>query len=316
MYHRAVLVLVVLVGVLLAQASADVVVTLEPKDADANPVTTAVDAGTTVFVDILLAADEADTPLADVRLLRFDFTETSSTLSLGEFAWTFDSLENDGLYLLDEVREELLFSAAYISTTAVEGAVVALGGTAVRVATLEVTVNGTGTLDGIGPVEPAAGRGAFFTAGFETPVNFSLAENNLSGGALTIRATGTTLPDADGDGVPDVEDAFPSDPNESVDTDGDEVGDNSDAFPEDPTEDTDTDGDGTGNHADLDDDNDGVADVDDPAPLEPGDGGDDDNTNQGPAVTGGICGLGMVGASLAILCGLTGMRRRRFGLQR
>ncbi len=44
--------------------------------------------------------------------------------------------------------------------------------------------------------------------------------------------------DTDGDGVPDDEDAFPNDPNESVDTDGD----------------------GTGNNADTDDDGDTMPD--------------------------------------------------------
>ena len=37
----------------------------------------------------------------------------------------------------------------------------------------------------------------------------------------------------DGDEVGDNADAFPNDPNETVDTDGDEVGDNADEFPED-----------------------------------------------------------------------------------
>ncbi|WDK64795.1 hypothetical protein JH271_10840 [Xanthomonas campestris pv. campestris] len=41
--------------------------------------------------------------------------------------------------------------------------------------------------------------------------------------------------DTDGDGVPDDEDAFPNDPNESKDTDGDGIGDNADIAPEDPT---------------------------------------------------------------------------------
>ena len=47
------------------------------------------------------------------------------------------------------------------------------------------------------------------------------------------------LADSDGDGVPDIDDAFPNDPNESVDTDGD----------------------GIGNNADTDDDNDGMPDT-------------------------------------------------------
>ena len=37
--------------------------------------------------------------------------------------------------------------------------------------------------------------------------------------------------DTDGDGVPDDDDAFPEDPDESVDTDGDGVGDNADLAP-------------------------------------------------------------------------------------
>ena len=37
--------------------------------------------------------------------------------------------------------------------------------------------------------------------------------------------------DKDGDGVPDDDDAFPEDPDESVDTDGDGVGDNADLAP-------------------------------------------------------------------------------------
>lgn len=43
------------------------------------------------------------------------------------------------------------------------------------------------------------------------------------------------LDDSDGDGIKDVDDAFPDNPLESKDTDGDGVGDNTDKFPEDPT---------------------------------------------------------------------------------
>jgi hypothetical protein len=44
----------------------------------------------------------------------------------------------------------------------------------------------------------------------------------------SIIATGATLPDADDDGAPDSDDAFPDDPTETVDFDGDGVGDNAD----------------------------------------------------------------------------------------
>lgn len=66
--------------------------------------------------------------------------------------------------------------------------------------------------------------------------------------------------DDDNDGVPDTLDAFPFDPDESVDSDGDGVGDNADVFPNDPTETTDSDGDGLGDNADVDKDNDGIQD--------------------------------------------------------
>lgn len=48
--------------------------------------------------------------------------------------------------------------------------------------------------------------------------------------------------DTDGDGVPDGDDAFPNDPNESADTDGDGIGDNADFSPNDPTDGSDTPG--------------------------------------------------------------------------
>ncbi len=75
--------------------------------------------------------------------------------------------------------------------------------------------------------------------------------------------------DSDGDGVPDLYDAFPYDPAETTDSDGDGVGDNADAFPDDPGETTDSDGDGVGDNADafpfdpaewLDSDGDGIGD--------------------------------------------------------
>ena len=68
-------------------------------------------------------------------------------------------------------------------------------------------------------------------------------------------------PDDDNDGVLDVDDAFPFDPNESVDTDGDGVGDNADRFPNDPSESSDQDNDGIGDNADTDSDNDGMSDA-------------------------------------------------------
>jgi hypothetical protein len=48
------------------------------------------------------------------------------------------------------------------------------------------------------------------------------------GGEFDNIVVATAVVDSDGDGVPDDEDAFPDDPDESVDSDGDGVGDNKD----------------------------------------------------------------------------------------
>ncbi len=58
---------------------------------------------------------------------------------------------------------------------------------------------------------------------------------------------------------------FPGD----ADADHDLIPDVADAFPSDPTDWLDSDHDGSGNNADTDDDNDGLLDADDPAPLDP-----------------------------------------------
>ncbi|AWB66016.1 hypothetical protein C2869_05995 [Saccharobesus litoralis] len=120
-------------------------------------------------------------------------------------------------------------------------------------------------------------------------------------------------PDTDADGSIDGTDVFPLDPNEWLDTDGDGTGNNADldddndgvsdtdeqangtnplnpdtdgdsfndlvdVFPLDPSEWIDTDADGAGNNADLDDDNDGLSDLDELAngtdPLNPDTDGD------------------------------------------
>ena len=138
-----------LLGLLVGLASpvmASVIITLEPFDEQDNPITGSVPTGTQVVVDILLSADAEDSPLADVRQLRFDFSETSLTLELGEFTWTFDSLEDHGLYLTDEDREVLQWEAGYRSLSGAEGTIISLDETPVRVAIVEVTVNGKNTL--------------------------------------------------------------------------------------------------------------------------------------------------------------------------
>ncbi|RLT92099.1 thrombospondin type 3 repeat-containing protein [Ketobacter sp.] len=96
--------------------------------------------------------------------------------------------------------------------------------------------------------------------------------------------------DSDGDNVGDNADVFPNDPEEWADSDGDQVGDNADAFPTDPTETTDSDGDNVGDNADvfpndpsewLDSDGDQVGDNADAFPTDPDETTDSDGDNVG-----------------------------------
>jgi hypothetical protein len=96
--------------------------------------------------------------------------------------------------------------------------------------------------------------------------------------------------DTDRDGVPDSEDPFPYDANETHDDDGDGVGNNSDAFPQDGNETHDDDGDGVGNNSDAfpqdanethDDDGDGVGNNSDDFPQDPDETTDTDGDGVG-----------------------------------
>ncbi len=98
------------------------------------------------------------------------------------------------------------------------------------------------------------------------------------------------LPDTDGDGVPNFQDVFPENPEESADTDGDGVGDNADQLPNNPDETVDTDGDGVGDNSDafpldetetLDSDEDGRGDNSDAFILDPSEQDDTDGDGVG-----------------------------------
>jgi len=67
--------------------------------------------------------------------------------------------------------------------------------------------------------------------------------------------------DADSDGLTNLEEFIAGTQPHNPDTDGDAVLDGSDAFPNDPNESVDTDGDGIGNNADTDDDGDTMPDA-------------------------------------------------------
>ncbi len=314
----------------------NIIITLEAFDADGNPIEDALPAGSEIFVDILLSVDEEDDPLLDLRSIHFDFGATTSTIVLSNFRWDLPPGVEDSSYSqLETLPEPRL---VYLSSNRVGNSIIDLDATPVLVATVEATVNNSGTLDVRNPGADAHG-GISFRAGFDEPVDFNLDGRNVTGGTLRLEIEGGGGLDTDRDGIPDTADAFPFDPTETVDTDDDGQGDNADRdddgdgvsdeddeYPLDADESADTDGDGEGDNADTDDDNDGAPDASDAFPLDPtetrdsdGDGvGDNadpdspDDRNTGPRATGG-CGQSVVGSMLLSLWTLGCLRigRRR-----
>ena len=111
----------------------------------------------------------------------------------------------------------------------------------------------------------------------EDSLKFTVSDGENTSEEATISITiSAVVIDTDDDGVPDDQDAFPNDPNESSDLDEDGVGDNADpdrdgdkvdneqdVFPNDASESSDLDSDGIGDNSDPDRDGDGVINEDD-----------------------------------------------------
>jgi hypothetical protein len=289
-------------------AWADVIVTLEAFGQDGQPITGPVAAGTDVTVDLLLSADAEDDPVVDVRLIQFDFEATDSNIDLVSFTWTVDangySFQDPDLPLTN-VTAVHLNSAPGMLTLTTEP---------VKVASVDITINGSATLDAVNPANTDPNYGADVRAGFglnEPARQFTFPAGNLQGGSLEFSVGGddggggsgggtppggggSPTDDYDGDGVADVDDAFPVNPNETTDTNGDGVGNNADPdddsdgvvdeeddLPVNPDETTDSDGDNEGDNADPDDDGDNVADDGDAFPDDPAEAMDSDDDGIG-----------------------------------
>lgn len=315
---------------LAASTGAALIVTLAPQTADMIPIDGPVPTGSEIVVDVLLSVDGSDNPLRDIRFIQLDFGASSPELVRGPLVWMLDPGISDASYL---AFNDPIPSVTYLGTSRVDGFILDLNATPVRVAALTVTVNGSGilTLQNASTVNPSSAT--VVSAGFTAPSLFSSNDGNISGGTLALTVDMNPPPDSDGDGVIDSEDSFPLDPNESTDADGDGIGDVmdtdddgdgvpdvDDAFPLDGTETVDTDGDGVGDVADPDDDNDGVVDTDDAFPLDPDrsaaedGGGTTPGGGGGGGAAGGLCGVSMVGTLTFLMFGLAALRpsARRF----
>lgn len=253
-------------GLFAAAADAGLTISLEARDANGAPLASQVAAGTTAQIDILLSADSADDPLPNLRHLRFDFLATSPGISVGAFAWRV----NSNVYLLFGSPPKVDAVSALSESSPI---LLTLTATPTLVATVEVTINETGTLDVTNTNAADTNSGATFRTGFgldaNDPItNFSLFDGNLSGGTLDfVVDTGTTPGDGGGSTPPPIGGGGDGTPQPTFDSDSDGIIDANDAFPSNPLETTDTNQNGIGDNADTDDDGDGVPDAEDAFPL-------------------------------------------------
>ncbi len=311
--------LIGLFTILAGKADGGLIITLDARDSAGMPFASPATAGTTARVGILLSTDGADDPLPDLRGLQFDFSGTSSSILVNSFAWSV----NEDVYAFRTTAPPNV--SAITLLLASSSTLLTLTGTPVQVASVDITVNGTGTLDVRNTAAPDTNTSAWFRAGFATSMEFSLIHGNLTGGTLDIAVPGTVDPGPVGGGGGGGSGG--GDP-ATTDSDSDGVVDADDAFPDDPTETMDTDNNGVGNNNDPDDDGDGVDDADDAFPIDPAETTDTDGDgigdNADPDTGGGIinnpppnsaprmCGFGMVGPTLLLFVSLAAVRSQRY----
>lgn len=187
-----------IVGLVILAASAlpayaDVVFTLTATDANGAAVTGPVSPGETITVDVSMAVDAANDPLTSVRAIVLDLTHTSDSITTSGFTWTLDELLTDAtMYLPFGGADSLQPSIVYGGRTAVDGFILDLTTTPVRVATFDATVNDAGTLDVLGSAGEASVSTASVDAGFNPRVTFTVADGTLVGGLLDLTVSGAT----------------------------------------------------------------------------------------------------------------------------
>ena len=280
---------------LAAAARADLIVTLQVKDADGSPIVGGVPAGSVHSIDILLSVDGDNNPTGDFRNLQFDFAATSPTIEVNTFAWTVDP----GAYGFFRETLPTPFAASLLFGSSPR--LVSLDADPHHVATIEVTVNGGGNLNAVGATGVGQNTLARFNAGFESQVVFSLGAGNLQGGILELVVAEPPGPGSDtGDG------------DDASDSDDDAVGDSDDSTGADDstgTDDGEVDSGGEDDTADAPEAGDG--DDVDTGPGSDGEHGDSDRADEDPLTVGSLCGVAMPATLLMVLSGLVGLRLRR-----
>ena len=282
-----------------SSASADMLITLTPRDQSGEAITGPVAPGERLAVDILLSVDGVDDPLTDVFLVQFDFTSTSATIGVESFAWSTD-------FDVYEFRTATLPVPAALTlcltcpASVCQNCVIllALTNEPRLVATVNVIVTDEGTLNVVGGTGIGQVTQTRIDSGFEALQMFWLAAGNLIGGTLDLSVQSDPPADggggsSDGDGMDD-----------TVDPDGDAAdGDGSDPpDPDDPASGGDMDPPGDAPSDDGGDDgvpddpsgDDGAGDMEPPMDDEP----------TGGAGSPAFCGAAMMGTLLMTLLGL------------
>ena len=176
-------------------ASAEVVITLAPKDLEGRAIRGPVAPGTEVSVDILVSTPPTADPIVDVRLFQFDFGASSPTLELGLFKWDVSQV---GYGFQSEPKDAYPVAGAASLQFASDETLIILTHEPVRVATVSVLVNGNGTLS----LQPQAEGGqrcrTRVDAGFGPRIKYSADEGKISSAryefSTQVVAAATTTP--------------------------------------------------------------------------------------------------------------------------
>ena len=221
---------IALLALLSSATLADVAITLDVRDAAGQPITGPVEAGTVAKIELFLAATGTDNPLQDVRGLQFNFSATDPGLTVQNYVWTFDPGFGQISYF--SMTSLPVAATAYTSTAGQPGVILVFTDTPQTIATFEVVVNETGTLDLVsGGVDQ--GLATEIIAAFSNRQSFTLALGNLTGGVLELAVVGATGGGSSGGGgggddpaedpdEPDADPDNPSDPDNPVDDPGDD----------------------------------------------------------------------------------------------
>ncbi|HEY3243483.1 MAG TPA: hypothetical protein VGM03_09030 [Phycisphaerae bacterium] len=171
---------------------ANIVVSLRTNSSSSETLSTPVRAGGVLIADIYLAATPDESPLQNLRLIQFDFRGVEPNMEVLEFRWMIDQVVSDpGMYFVDPADPDKLPNFAerpsigYFGLQRIDGQILDLTTTPVRVAMVTFRVNSAGTFDVLNSI--SSDGEALMTAGFgDPPSDYTVNARNLTGGTAAI----------------------------------------------------------------------------------------------------------------------------------